>query len=146
MRSEYFKNMFSLIDDGIDNKVNKDKIIINYDINEEEGLKYLLNYIYTAEKPDKDFNSLISLFDISDKFCIDTLKNYCEINLSMCIEEKIAIDLLILAYKNNSIFLENKVIEYLNINLKGSKIIKENLSKLINYPALMMKIAKFDYK
>lgn len=111
--------------------------------NEKESIQDFLNFIYTAEKPITEVSKLISLFELSDKYCISSLKNYCELQLTINICPEIAIDLLLLAYKNNSTILENKIIEYLSTNMNINSKIKESLSKLINYPSLMIKIAKF---
>lgn len=116
---------------------------LEIDESEKQSINEFLNFIYTAEKPPTNVFKLISLFELSDKYCIFSLKNYCELQLTLNITPEISVDLLLLAYKNNSCILENKIIEYLSNNLMIKSKIKENLNKLISYPSLMIKIAKF---
>lgn len=108
-----------------------------------ESILSMLKFIYIVEKPDKDPVKLVKLFEMADKYCFEPLKKYCELQLCLMINPDIAIDILILAYKLNSTILENKAIEYLTSNLKGIPSIKETILKLINYPNLMLKIAKY---
>ena len=51
-----------------------------------------LNFIYTADMPSRDVNKLISLCELADKYCVQSLKNYCEPELVM-IEEVTKINL-----------------------------------------------------
>lgn len=117
-------------------------IELNIDPNEEEALISLLKFVYTVERPDRDYKKLIALYELADKYCYSSLKYYCELQLCLSLKPNIVIDLLILAYKSNSTLLESKAIEYLTSKAKGLLTIKETISKLLKYPALMLKIAQ----
>lgn len=119
-----------------------DVIELNIDPCEEEALISLLKFVYTLERPDRDYKKMIALYELSDKYCYTSLKYYCELQLCLSLKPNIVIDLLILAYKSNSILLESKAIEYLTNKAKGLLTIKETVSKLLKYPALMLKIAQ----
>lgn len=152
-RCEYFKNMFSLKDEknydfkissSSINSINSDSVLkLDIENHSRESIQEFLNFIYTAEKPSRDVNKLIELFQLSDDYCINSLKKYCELQLTMNINSEIAVDLLLLAYKNNSVILENKIIDFIGSNMKSNDMIKKSLKKLINYPSLMLKITKF---
>jgi len=133
-RVEYFRNMFS------DHMIEKNYEIIEIFDYEYEIFFEFLNFVYTSEIKKKNFEIIFELFKLADNYSFESLKKYCGNLLSSFLQINHVFDVLILAYKCNSTFLEKVCIEFICQNRKKACCFLEEINNLIEYPNLMAKI------
>lgn len=133
--SDYFKNLFLL-------NLKEEPLKLVIESVDEEAFISFMNFIYSNELPIKKSTLLISLYELSDKYCFSNLKTYLEYQLYMILNEENILDILILSYKVNSDFLVNSCIDYIALRVNNRLDYKTILQKLILYPPLMMKLSK----
>lgn len=132
-RVEYFRNMFS------DYMIEKTSNVIEINSFDYDIYLSFLEFIYSSNISNKDFDTVFKLFELADFYTYDCLKKFCEDLLCFMIEETNVIKVLILAYKCNSHLLKNMAVDFIVKNKRD--VIKCNeISYLVDFPALMIKI------